>query len=112
MTLTYKMLGQIRPANTTAASIYSPPDNTQVIVKSIIVCNTSGASANGSVFVHNTGSSFNESTAIMWEAPVVNGAASLTIECNICLNDTLGNIGVKTSVNNALTFTLFGTEIV
>ena len=34
-----KQLGQLRPADTIAASIYSPAASTTTVVKNIIICN-------------------------------------------------------------------------
>lgn len=111
MTNTYKMLGQLRPSGTSAVSIYSPPDNTQVIIKSIVICNSNGAGVHASVFVDNTGTTYNETTALVWGADISHGAMPTILNCDICLNNTAGNIAVKTDTANALTFTIFGLEI-
>ena len=110
MVNTYKQLGQLRPANTTAASLYSPAASTETIVKSIVVCNTSGTDATCRVFVDDDGTTYDETTALLWDVTVTANAASLTIEVNITMNDSTGNLAVRTGTADALTFTAFGME--
>ena len=110
MTNTYKQLGQLRPANTTAATIYSPATDTQTIIKSIVVCNTTAITAYCRIFVDDDGTTYDETTAQAWDVPVVPSVAPLTIEVNICMNDSTGNLAVRTDTANALTFTVSGME--
>lgn len=110
MTITYKQLGQSRPANTTAVSIYSPPASTQAIIKSIVICNTTASLANCRIFVDDDGTTYDETTAVVWDAPVQNNSSSLTVEVNICMNNSSGNLAVRTDTADALTFTAFGME--
>jgi hypothetical protein len=44
-----KQLGQTRPANTTAVSIYNPPAGDNV-VHSIVICNTGSVAAKYRIF--------------------------------------------------------------
>ena len=104
-----KQLGQLRPSEITAVSLYSPPvgDN---VVHSIIVCNTSDSEATYSIFVDDNGEVYNETTAIFWEAALPANTSDV-LEVKICMNDETGSLGVKTGSINALTFTAFGEEI-
>ena len=110
MANTFKQLGQLRPANTTAASIYSPASSTETIVKSIIICNTSGVDATCRVFHDDDGTTYDETTALQWDVTVTADSSSLTVEVNLCMNNSSGNLAVRSGTANALTFTVYGME--
>ena len=105
-----KQLGQLRPANTTAASLYSPGVSTTTIIKTITVVNTGGVNAKYRIFVDDDGSTFDESTALFWDTELISGETD-AIDLFFAMNNSSGNLGVRTSVANALTFTAFGAEI-
>jgi len=105
-----KQLGQLRPANTTAASLYSPAASTETIVKSIIVSNTSGAGATYRIFNDDNGTTYDETTALFWDI-VIDLDSTHTIEINLMMNVSTGNLAVRTNTNDALTFTAYGSEI-
>jgi hypothetical protein len=105
-----KQLGQLRPANTTAASLYSPGASTTWVAKNLVVCNTSGAGASFRAYHDEDGTTYDETTAIFWDVPV---AANETVSITSLLSGftNAGNIGVRTDTASALTFTLYGAEI-
>jgi len=111
MSIQEKQLGQVRPSGTSAVSLYSPADSVTWVAKNLMVCNTSGASATFRVFHDEDGTTYSEATALFWDAPI---AADETIILTGLLSGftAAGNVGVRTSVANALTFTLYGAEIV
>lgn len=109
MAFTTKQLGQLRPANTTAASIYSPAANTVTQIKTIIVCNTTSSSASYRIFLDDDGTTYDESTALYWDISLP-GNTTESIEVNLAMDDSTGNLAVRTSSANALTFTAFGAE--
>ena len=106
MTLQEKMLGQLRPANTTAASLYAPAANVTAIIKTIFVANTSSSVALFCIFVHNTGTTYDETTALFWDVSI---ASHATVELNsfLAMNNSAGHLAVRTDTANALTFTFF-----
>ena len=108
MATTLKQLGQLRPANTTAASLYSPSSVTTV-VKSIVICNTSGADAAARVFHDDNGTTYDETTALAWDINIL-ANTTVVLEVFVAMNDATGNLAVRTSVNSALTFTAYGSE--
>lgn len=112
MTVTFKQLGQLRPANTTAASLYSPSSGVQTVVKSIVVSNSSGSNAACRIFVDDDGTTYDETTQIVWDVTISSASSPLTIEINICMNNSSGNLAVRTDTASALTFTAFGMEYV
>lgn len=110
MTNTYKQLGQLRPSTTTEESIYSPNQGVQTIVKSIIITNTSGVPASAYLYIDDDGATYNETTAILWNVTIPANDIPLSFEVCMCMNNSSGNLAVKTGTANALTFTVFGME--
>ncbi len=110
MALQEKQLGQLRPANTTAASLYSPGASTTAIIKTIVVCNQTASSAKFRIFLDDDGTTYDESTALFFD--IVIGANSTDqIDTYYAMNNANGNLAVRTDTNSALTFTCFGVEI-
>ena len=110
MALQEKQLGQLRPANTTAASLYSPGASTTAIIKTIVVCNQTSSSAKFRIFLDDDGTTYDESTALFFD--IVIGANSTDqIDTYYAMNNANGNLAVRTDTNSAITFTCFGVEI-
>lgn len=106
---TAKQLGQLRPANTTAVSIYSPGASTEAIIHNIVICNTSGALAKYRLFVDDDGTTYDETTALAWDISVPADTTDI-FEVKITMNDATGNLAVRTDTNDAFTFTVIGEE--
>ncbi len=64
MALQEKILGQLRPADTIAASIYSPGVGITAIIKLIMIVNTSGEAASARLFIDDDGTTYDENTTI------------------------------------------------
>jgi len=109
-TITHKQLGQTRPASTTAASVYSPAASTQAIIKTIVIAETLGGAAAYSVFFDDDGTTYDETTAIAFGVAIA-ANTTVTLSGFYAMNDSTGNLAVKTDTNDALTFTVFGAEI-
>jgi len=105
-----KQLGQLRPSNTTAVSLYSPAASTETMVKSIIVANTSGVPAAYRIFNDDNGTTYDETTALFWDI-VIAAVTTHTLEFNLMMDDSTGNLAVRTDTNDALTFTCYGSEV-
>jgi hypothetical protein len=105
-----KQLGQARPSDTTATSLYSPAANVTAIIKSIYICNTTASSADFRVFVDDDGTTYDESTALFWDVSLA-ANTSMELDTFISMNNSSGNIAVRTDTANALTFTAFGAEV-
>ena len=110
MALQEKLLGQLRPADTSNASLYSPGSGVTAIIKAIFICNTSGAVATARLFLDDDGTTYDETTAFFWDVEI---AADTTLEIDsfISMNNANGNLAVRTDTADALTFTAFGAEI-
>ena len=111
MNLQEKQLGQLRPANTTAASLYSPSANTTGIAKNLVVCNTTSATAKFRVFIDDDGTTYDQTTALFYDTPILSNTTVLVDMFNP-MNNPSGNIAVRTDTANALTFTLSGAEVI
>jgi hypothetical protein len=109
MAVNGSQLGQLRPANTTAASVYSPAASIETRVTAITVCNTSGAAATFRIFHDDNGTTYDQTTALYYDVPIA-ADDTVTLEVFILMNDATGNLAVRTSVNDALTFTAYGFE--
>lgn len=105
-----KLLGQLRPANTTAVSLYSPPADTTWIGKALYVCNTTGGALTFRIFYDDDGTTYDETTALYFDAAVA-ANATVVISDLLCGNVNAGNVGVRTSAGNGINFTLFGVEV-
>jgi hypothetical protein len=111
-------LGQLRPANTTAAALYTPRTGIIGVVTSIIVCNTSGASAAYRLFHDFDGTTYDQTTALVYDDvidPAFAGVLALTrhiltFDGGITISPG-GNLACRTSVNSAFTFTAYGYEL-
>ena len=110
MATTLKQLGQLRPANTTAASLYSPASATQSMIKSIVVCNTTSSAVKYRIFHDDDGTTYDQTTALFYDISLPANSSDV-IELNILMDDSAGNIAVRTDTNNAITFTCYGPEI-
>ena len=111
MAMQEKQLGQARENSTNAASIYSPAASTTAIIKSLVVCNQSGARATFRIFLDDNGSTYDQSTAMFYDIPL---PANTTIQIDTywCMNNQSGNLAYRSSVANAITITVMGVEIV
>lgn len=109
MASTYKVLGQVRPADTNPANLYTVPTGGQVVVSTIAVANVTNADAAFDIYVRPDGAAAGAATAVAFgvKAPK-NATVTLTLGITADAGDI---ISVDTSVANAITFTAFGLEI-
>ena len=104
-----KQLAQLRPSNTTAASLYSPTAQRRSEARKIVICNTSTNPQTYRIFHDNDGTTYDQTTSLCWDIPIGVGVTDTFTE-EIWLADDSGNLAVKTSTSNALTFTAYGSE--
>jgi len=105
-----KQIFQVSPSGTTIASVYSPPDNTTTIIRTIYVAEIAGGTATYQICVDDNGTTYDATTALYWNVISV-ASKTVKIETYIAMNDTSGNIAVRSSIGSNLTFTGFGVEI-
>ena len=107
-----KQLVQTRPAGTAAVSAILKPKRRKLVIKNITICNTTGSSANYSLYLDRNGTTYTEVTALYFNAALAANTTAF-IEYNNGLPfdpDAQGNFAVQTSTGNALTFTIDGIE--
>jgi hypothetical protein len=100
-------LGQLRPANTTAASLVSPATRQRAIVTSIHVCNTTASSADFRIFIDEDGTTYDQTTALYYDVNVPANSTVLIDDIVLPVPST-GNLAVRTDTNSAFTFTAYG----
>lgn len=110
-----KQLGQIRPADTTAASIYSPGADDETRVFSVVVCNTTGSPVRYRLFHDEDGTTYDQTTALHYDVALPANTTDVVTfgdgdNGGIWMNDSSGNIAGRTSVASAITFTAYGEE--
>lgn len=103
--LTYQQLAQHIEYSTSAVSVYSPGANetVQVFVK---ISNISPENVKCSVFHDDNGTTYNETTAIIYEMMIQPGAI-LELD-HIYMNDSTGNLAVQSDTSGALNVTVYG----
>lgn len=104
-----KQLGQQRPPTAdTPVSIYSPATNIEATGLVLTICNQSAAASTYRIFQDDNGTTYDQTTALYWDVAI---AADTTVRVNVGpMNDSSGNLAVSAGDNNALTFTLHGSE--
>jgi hypothetical protein len=110
MALQEKQLGQLRPANTNAASIYSPASGVTAIIKNITVCNTTANNVVFSIYHHETGTTYDQTTALYYQVTIQKNQ-TLTLTAFMAMKTAGGNLAVQTGTASALTFTVYGAEV-
>ena len=105
-----RQLGQTRPANSTAVSIYAPASHYRTEVRKFVVCNTSVNATTFRIFHDVDGDTYTEATALFWDIPIDPGE-TIGIEEQFWMDGRQsGNLAVKSSEGNALTYTIYGAE--
>jgi hypothetical protein len=106
-----EQLAQARPANTSTATLLNPIDNNLYIVYTIMIANVTGTAANASVFHDKDGTTYDQSTALLYQVSVPgNDTTILTFEKGITVRGD-GHIGIQSGTSSSLTYTLYGIKL-
>ena len=108
MATTIKQLGQVRENSTDPVTVYSPAAATQTVIRNITICNQSGAAATFSLYLDDDGSVSDATTVLYNEEPI---NKTWSIDTFLAMNNSAGNLMIKSSVANALTITVSGVEV-
>ena len=108
MATTYKVLGQVNPAATTATTAYTVPSATETVVSTITVANLGGSAATYRIAVRPDGAALENKHYIVYDATIA-ATDSLTITIGMTLN-AADVITVYTSTAT-MAFNIFGSEI-
>lgn len=108
MATTYKVLGQVNPAATTATTLYTAPASTQVVVSTISVCNQTQGELSFRIAIRPAGEALAAKHYIAYDAKVSgNDSTFITVGATLGATDV---ITVYASSAN-LSFSAFGSEI-
>lgn len=108
MATTYKVLGQVNPAATTATTLYSCPAVTQTVISTISVCNQAGTTATYRIAVRPNGATLAPEHYVVYDATVqANTTAAYTLGITIDASDIVTVYASSTT----LSFNAFGSEI-
>ena len=108
MATTYKVLGQVNPAATTATTAYTVPSATQAVVSTISICNQAATAATYRIAVRVAGSALSAEEYIVYGATVP-ASDSTFITVGMTLNAT--DVVTVYASSATLSFNLFGSEI-
>lgn len=109
MAFGYKILGQVAPANTSNANLYTVPSGKEAIISSIAVANVTGTDALYEIYVRPNGAAAAASNALVFDAAVTKNTTTI-IQAGITLS--AGDIiTVQSGTGNAITFHAYGTEV-
>jgi len=104
------LLAQVRPSNTTAVTAFTASLRTEIT--RILVANTSASAATLRLFHDDDGSTYDETTALVWDNSLAAGAyldlQAYLDGAGITLLPS-GTLGVRSGTGNALTFNVYGT---
>lgn len=104
-------LAQARPANTSTATLLDPVDNNLYIVYTVIIANVTGTAANASVYHDKDGTTYDQSTALLYQVSVpANDSTVLTFEKGLTIRGS-GHLGIQSGTSSALTYSLYGIQI-
>jgi len=103
-----KQLAQSRPATTSAVSILNNARPWEVDL--IVICNTTNQPADFSIFHDADGTTYDQSTALVYQAAInPNDTVHHEPKIPIANVDGNGNLAVQTDTAIALTFSVYGT---
>jgi glucose-6-phosphate dehydrogenase assembly protein OpcA len=108
MATTYKVLGQVTPAATTATTLYTVPSSTQTVVSTISIANRSASEVAFRIAIRPAGETLANKHYIAYDAKVTGNDTTF-----ITVGATLGATDVITvyAATVDLSFSAFGSEI-
>ena len=102
-----RQLAQSRPSGTSAVSAWTPTVAAPYRVVLVSICNVTTNPVDVSLFHDVDGTTYDESTALVWKHTLVAGEI-LCYESEISDYRAAGNLAVKSSVANGATFSVYG----
>jgi len=108
MAITYKVLGNLNPAATTATTLYTVPAATSAVVSTINVCNQDTGAATFRIATRPAGASLSASHYIAYNTTVpAQDSIALTLGITLAATDVI-TVYASTAT---LSFLAFGSEI-
>ena len=108
MAATYKVLGQVNPAATTATTAYTVPSATETVISTITAANLGAAPATYRIAVRPDGATLENKHYIAYDASIA-PQDTQTLTLGITLDAT--DVVTVFSSTATIAFNLFGSEI-
>jgi hypothetical protein len=109
MATTYKILGQSAPADTSNADLYTVGSGKSAVISTVHIANVTGTAAKVRVFARIAGATAGVGNALVYDVSIAaNSFLALTTGITLAATDVLT---VRSETSNAITFTVFGSEI-
>ena len=108
MATTYKVLGQVNPAATTATTLYTVGSGKSAVVSTITVCNQAATAATFRIAIRVAGSTLSAEEYIAYDSTVAaNDTTAFTLGITLAATDVITVYASTTTVS----FNAFGSEI-
>jgi hypothetical protein len=108
MATTYKVLGQSKPAATTATALYTCPSATQTVISSLVVTNQAATGGSYRIAIRPNGASLSGEHYIAYDVPIsANSFVSLTLGLTIDASDVVTIYSSSADIS----FNAYGSEI-
>ncbi len=108
MAATYKVLGQVNPAATTATTAYTVPSATETVISTITIANLGSAPASYRIAVRPDGATLENKHYIAYDSTLA-PQDTQTLTLGITIN--AADVVTVYSSTATLAFNLFGSEI-
>jgi hypothetical protein len=109
-----RTLAQSHAPNTNAYSIYAPDERSGAGIRSVVICNASGANATASIYMDYDGNTMTNVTAIAY-GMLVQANQTVLLEFSepgLIMSGQAGStLGVQSNTANVMTFTVTGYEV-
>ncbi len=104
------LLAQVRPSGTSAVTGFTA-ENLLTELTLIVICNTTGSAANFSIFHDDDGTTFDQSTALVYAKSLAANTyevVRIASPSSGIMIQPGGSVGVQSGTGNALTFSIYG----
>jgi hypothetical protein len=108
MATTYKVLGQVNPAATTATTLYTVPSATSTVGSTLVIANIGSVSGTYRIAVRPAGATLANQHYLVYDT-TLNGNDSVTFTIGMTLATT--DVVTVYASNTNFAFNLFGSEI-
>jgi len=108
MATTYKVLGQVNPAATTATTLYTVPSATNTVVSTIVICNQAASAATFRIAVRPAGATLAAIHYVAYDVTVgASDSTALTLGLTLAATDVVTVYGSTAT----LSFNAYGSEV-
>jgi glucose-6-phosphate dehydrogenase assembly protein OpcA len=108
MATTYKVLGQVNPAATTATTLYTVPSATNTVVSTIVICNQAAAAATFRIAVRPAGATLAAIHYVAYDVTVgASDSTALTLGLTLAATDVVTVYASTATVS----FNAYGSEV-